>query len=274
MDFSFRVVSFNIRYDTPKDVENSWGNRKALLIETINHLNPDILALQEVLYNQLSYIDENLPGYGYVGVGRDDGEKGGEFVPIFYREKLFDKLDEGYFWLSETPDLPGSKSWGAKLPRVVSWVRLRLKQKKVPRSTEDVTVKEPTSPVDFCVFNAHLSHVSEAARVNGAKLLVNRIGEVGKSCHLILTGDFNTEPNSATYRILTEAIGHDAYVENRDGVISGSYHGFTGVEPSNRFIDWIIVSEDLKSRSFLLCRYNRDGKYPSDHFPVVAMLKV
>ena len=268
MGFLFRVVSFNIRYDSPKDIRNSWDERKKLLIETVNYLNPDILALQEVRYNQLSFIVENLPSYWYVGVGRDDGEKKGEFVPIFFKRELFNKLDEGHFWLSETPDLPGSKSWGAKLPRIVSCVRLRVK------SPIDDTTKGAYPFNDFCVFNAHLSHVSELARANGARLLAERIGYLGENCYTVLAGDFNTEPNSLTYKILTNAIGHDAYIENRDGVISGTYHGFTGIESPNRRIDWIIISKNLESVSFSLCWYNRDGRYPSDHFPVVAKLKM
>ncbi len=258
MNFSFRVTSFNIRYDNPKDGRNSWKERRDIFLKTISQIKPDILALQEVLYNQLCFIRKGLPAYDYVGVGREDGGLRGEFVPIFFKKDVFYKLSDGCFWLSETPDLPGSRGWGAKLPRIVCWVKIALRY-----SVEDCPIY---------VFNAHFSHVSEEARVKSAELLVRYVENLGNRGHVILTGDFNAVVGSLPYDILVKAVGYDTgyRVGNKR---TGTYHGFTGI-PTDRTIDWIIVSGDMELKSFSVCDYNVEGKYPSDHFPVSADLNI
>jgi len=252
---SLKVVSFNIRYDTEKDTENNWENRKHLLLEVLKLLKPDIIGMQEALYNQLSYINDNLPNYDYIGVGREDGKTKGEFTPIFYRNAIFTKIKEGHFWLSETPEIPGSKSWDSTLPRVVSWVKLRIKD-------------SDTKHREIYFVNTHLEHRSEKARNESAKLLSSFIRKLEEEAPVILTGDFNTGPTSPTYRLLTETLLKDTFIGN-----NGTSHGFTGIPNSSR-IDWILVSKQFKKLSFEIVKFNRNNKYPSDHFPVVAVLNI
>ncbi len=261
--FLLKVVSFNVRYDTPKDKDNRWDNRKELFIRTIKTLNPDILGLQEVLFNQLCFISTSLDDYDFVGVGREDGKQGGEFNPIFFRKGLLNKLKEGHFWLSETPNLPGSKSWGASLPRIASWVRLEVQSLEVRNS-------ERNNP--FYVINTHLSHKSEEARIRAAELLKTFISKLDKNSYVVLMGDFNTAPESKTYKIFVEANLYDTFRVCRESEEkSGTSHGFTGVPNSPR-IDWILVSKNIKPLSFEVYRYSENGVYPSDHFPIVSLL--
>src|SRR3954453_19665447 len=120
-----RVMSFNIRYGTAKDGENAWEKRKEFLAETVAAFDPDLLGTQETLAFQRDFLAAKLAGYGVFAAGRDDGKEAGEMAALFYREARFEKLAGGHFWLSETPDVPGSKGWDAALPRVATWVKLR-----------------------------------------------------------------------------------------------------------------------------------------------------
>jgi endonuclease/exonuclease/phosphatase family metal-dependent hydrolase len=122
---AIRVMSFNIRYGTAADAENHWDKRKEFLLETIQNFDPDLLGTQETLAFQRDYLAEKLAGYGYLGIGRDDGMEQGEMMALYYRKDRFEKLDGGHFWLSETPEKIGSKSWDSSLPRMATWVKLK-----------------------------------------------------------------------------------------------------------------------------------------------------
>ena len=120
-----RVMTFNVRYATAPDGDNAWPKRKTLLIDTVRKFDPDLLGTQEVLALQADYLAESLSDYKLVGVGRDDGKRRGEYSAILFKTARFELVDSGTFWLSETPDVPGSKSWDSALPRVATWARLR-----------------------------------------------------------------------------------------------------------------------------------------------------
>jgi len=170
-----RVMSFNIRFGSANDGPNAWPNRRDLLFETIRKFSPDLLGTQETLGFQRDDLAAALPGYDVLAAGRDDGHEKGEMMALFYRKDRFEKLAGGHFWLSETPDQPGSKSWDSSLPRMVTWVKLRDK-------------KEPgTKPIAF--FNTHFDHRGVKARAESARVIQSQIQSFAKDCRVILTGD-------------------------------------------------------------------------------------
>lgn len=258
-----RVMSFNIRYGTADDGVNRWSARRPLVIELIREYEPDILGLQEVEHFQAVQICDALPEYEFVGAGRDDGDRRGEFAPILYRRAIFQGVRGGHFWLSQSPGVPGSVGWDAALPRIATWVRLRFNS-------------QPMAKIH--VINTHLDHRGERARVESARLLRNTAESLGGT-PLIVMGDFNCEPGSPPYQILTEARGNlselrDAYAAVGDAAAGGTYHAFTGRSMRGR-IDWILHSRRFEPlHTGILQTPARDGVYPSDHYPVTATLRL
>ncbi len=267
-NIELRVMSFNIRYGTAKDGENHWDKRKELLIERIKAFNPDLLGTQETLGFQRDYIALNLPGYDVLGVGRDDGAEKGEMAALYFKRSRFEKLDGGHFWLSETPDKPGSKSWDAALTRMVTWVKLRDLQNKNAK------------PIMY--FNTHFDHLGEQARLESAKLLRRRITEQSKDCSVIVTGDFNAGEDSAPYKAFfgvdqnTPSPVRDTYRVIYPGRAAneGTFTGFKPESTNGDRIDWIGVSREWKVTKAVIDRTSKDGHLPSDHFPVMAVLQL
>lgn len=180
------VGTYNIRYDNPGDVErgDSWEQRAPVIGGLVRFHGFDILGTQEGLFHQLRTLQELLPEYAYTGRGRDDGREQGEHAAIFYRRDRFVLLADGNFWLSETPETPGSKGWDAVLPRICTWAKLR--------------------PVAggraFFVLNIHFDHRGVKARLESARLILAKIREIAGDEPAILTGDFNVDQNSESYR--------------------------------------------------------------------------
>jgi len=269
-------MTFNIRYGKAADGENSWQFRKDLVVETIRNFSPDIFGLQEALDFQIEYLRSELPGYAWVGVGREDGKKKGEFSPIFYRRDLFILLLWGTFWLSETPQIPGSKSWDSALPRIVTWAQLGLKD---------------GSGQLLYLFNTHFDHVGSTARLNSSRLLRRWIDFVGPQRKIIVCGDFNAVKNSKPYTALlkpeqdpslkakiafpkVKLVDCYAALNSREPPRGeGTFHGFTGKAREGR-IDWVLTSADLRPKKAYIIRFHRQGRYPSDHFPVGVVLEV
>ena len=135
-----RVMTFNLRFATAADGENSWAGRKDILLEAIRKFDPDLLGTQETLASQADFLVESLPGNSLVGVGREDGKRQGEFSALMFKKARFDLIDSGTFWLSETPDKVGSKSWDSSLPRIATWVRLRDKSAAVEKSATSIRI--------------------------------------------------------------------------------------------------------------------------------------
>lgn len=254
-----RVVSFNIRYGTADDGPDRWELRRGRAIETLLAQDADIIGLQEVLAFQADELRAALPGYGFVGAGRDDGERVGEFVPIFYRNGRFTLIEGGHFWLSPTPDQPGSKGWDAALPRMASWVLLGFKD---------------APGQDVYVINTHLDHVGERARLESAKLL-RRVVESKGGEPVIVMGDFNCGPGEGPHAVLTRDAENLAELKDAYQVLghpergAGTFHGFKGRTDGAR-IDWILTNWRLAPRSAWIDRREFGGRYPSDHFLVGA----
>lgn len=261
-DTDVRVMSFNIRYGTAQDGEDSWGNRREALLSSIRAFGPDLLGTQECLKEQAEWLIERLPEYAFIGVGRDDGGLRGEMCGIFHREDRFRADSSGHFWLSETPDSAGSRSWDSALPRIVSWARLR-------------EMSDTLRTVHF--LDTHFDHVGVEARRRSAELLRSRAIEIAGGSPIVVTGDFNApadETDGGPYGILTKD-GRliDTYrLLHSPAPDEGTFHGFRGTIDGPR-IDWILVSPEFEVRAAEIMRGKHDGRWTSDHFPVTAVIR-
>jgi endonuclease/exonuclease/phosphatase family metal-dependent hydrolase len=258
-----RVMSFNIRFGTARDGENHWDKRKEKVVEAIRAFSPDLLGTQECIGFQRDYLAEHLPEYGSLGVGRDDGGDKGEMMAVFYKKDRFEKLESGHFWLSETPDQVGSKSWDSSLPRMATW--LKLQDKRQPDA----------QPILF--INTHFDHIGKTARLESARLLRRQIEELGKGCSTVITGDFNAAEASPPYNALfgAESPVVDTYRAMHPERLrnEGTFSGFKAGRTEGGRIDWIAVTKDWKILSADIDRTSSDGRTPSDHYPVNAILR-
>lgn len=259
-----RVMSFNLRLDTPADGENAWPHRRDWVAALIRFHAPDAIGVQEALAHMLTDLDARLPGFARVGVGRADGREGGEFSAILYRTDRLELLDSGTFWLSPTPGVPGSKGWDAAIERVATWARFR----------------DRFTGCRLLHLNTHFDHIGEQARQESARLIRRRLESLAGGLPVIVTGDLNADPRSAPYRIFTRdtlagAIGplRDAFVASRDGSYgpSSSWTAFEAIEPGRR-IDYVLVSPDLPVLQHAILPDSWDGRFPSDHLPVMAVV--
>ncbi len=262
----YRVMSFNLRTATIIDAQNHWNLRKDLVVKSIKTFSPDLLGTQECQASQARYLKDHLPAYQFVGVGRNSGKADGEMCGVFYRSDRFVKLEEGHFWLSKTPDKPGSKSWGSAFKRMVTWVRL------APRDGSNRV---------FYFFNTHMDNSSEMARVQGAWLLRRKIDQIADGRPVIVTGDFNTDSDTTPYQLLVRGPqdwrGYliDSYrqINPVPGLNEGTRHKFYGKTSGDR-IDWIISTNNFTTLAADIDRTKYRGQYPSDHFPVTAVLRM
>lgn len=258
------VMSFNLRYGTADDGENAWAHRRDLLFDVIREWAPDVLGTQEALRFQLDEITGALHDYDVIGVGRDDGGTAGEHAAILFRSSRFELAQQGTFWFSDAPERPGSIGWGARLPRICTWARLR--DRETGRS--------------FYMYNVHFDHESQESREKSAALMLERIRQRANPDPVVVTGDFNAgEDNPAMLR-LSGQTGATPAVRLRDsfrvlwpdatGV--GTFHGFEGATGGSK-IDAILVSSEWRVDSASIVRSSRGDRYPSDHFPVVTKIE-
>ncbi|WIG56616.1 MAG: hypothetical protein OJF61_002404 [Rhodanobacteraceae bacterium] len=251
---TLRVMTFNVRYPAPNDGPERWESRRDLFVRTIREQHPDVLGTQELYKEQGDYVVAQLPGYKWFGMGRK-GNDGDEHMGVFYRTDELRVLDSGNFWLSDTPDVPGSISWGTLFPRMVTWARFQ-------RRDDGRT---------FVMFDTHLPYreQDDAAREKGAAVILARIAKLPPDEPFVLTGDFNTTPDSKVHAMLTQHL-QDAWLvaPHRSGP-DKTFHDFTG-NPSER-IDWILV-RGFRVKDARTVTTHQGKLYPSDHFPVVADL--
>ena len=257
------AMTWNIRYNNRGDSENAWPHRADWVADIIRREQPDVLGLQEVQLGQLKDLQESLPEFAFYGVGRDDGKQGGEHTPIFYRKDRLELLASGTFWLSPTPEKAGSKGWDAAITRIASWVKLKDKQ----------------TGQTFYTINTHFDHRGEQARAESAKLLVARLRDQFADHPVILMGDFNTTPGTAPYKMLTAGEGNEDLATFRDAITQtgklegpdSTWNGFREIIPGRR-IDFIFTTAGVKSLTHRTLDDQRDGRFPSDHLPVVTTL--
>lgn len=257
------VMTFNIRYDNPADGQNQWQNRIPIVRAYLDSVAPDIAGMQEVLHNQLIDLQDMLPAYSFIGTGRDDGKTEGEYSPLFYREDRFIMRDNSQFWLSETPSIPGSKSWDAAITRIVSWAAL-----------EDIQSGET-----IYVFNTHFDHIGEESRRKSAELISEKITEIAGESPVVLMGDFNIRKGSGDYEFMTRIFNRvnglrdtesiaETSVEAAESTINGFSHD---MEP--RVIDFIFTDGNFSVPSYRVDEVIENGIFLSDHWPVVAKLR-
>jgi len=252
------VMSFNVRYGTAGDGANAWPHRKTILTDTIRKFAPDVLGTQECLDFQADFIAQTLPEYRWIGIGRERDGKG-EMAAVFYKKDLLCPIETGNFWLSETPDVPGSRSWNTECTRMVTWARFR----HLP------------SGASFCFFDTHFDHASEEARQQSAALLARRAAALAGVLPIVIAGDFNAAAEETeSWRILAQAGFTDAWVaaERKNGpeITFGDFAAPRAGEKGR--IDWVLFRGPLKGAECETVLYNDKGRYPSDHFPVVARL--
>jgi endonuclease/exonuclease/phosphatase family metal-dependent hydrolase len=255
---SLCVMTFNLRYAGPKP-PNSWPERRPVMRDCIRRVAPDLLGTQEGLYDQLKDLAADLPEYEWIGLGREGGSHG-EFMAVFYRRDRFEPLEFDHFWLSDTPDVVGSSTWGNTNRRMVTWVRFR----------------ERRSGREFYFWNTHLDNAVELARQKGAALIVERAARFKTELPLLLTGDFNaTAGASRPYEILTQEGGFaDTWQLAREHINDkfNSFHGYRPPVENGVRIDWILVRGAVTVEKTEIVTYSENGQYPSDHFPVAVWL--
>ncbi|MBQ9874930.1 MAG: endonuclease/exonuclease/phosphatase family protein [Thermoguttaceae bacterium] len=264
-DSSFRVMSFNIRCDSGVDGDNNWEFRRETLIDVVKENDPMLLGVQEAVPGQMDYLSEKLTDYKWVGVGRDDGKRKGEFMSIFYKPEMVDLLDSGTFWLSQTPDEP-SKGWDAQCFRTVTWCKFKCKK----------TGKE------FVYANTHMDHVGTIARKKGAKLIIKRMYDITKGeLPFFVSGDFNVNDQHDAYISITEGVDdipglRDAnkIAKERDAAQEYTYHNWGKIPPEKGdIIDFIFVNDKVDVLKFKINPLKHsNGRYASDHVSIVATL--
>jgi endonuclease/exonuclease/phosphatase family metal-dependent hydrolase len=253
------VMTYNLRFasSTPP---NSWPQRRPLMQECIRKVSPDLFGTQEGLYPQLKDIAADLPAYNWIGLGRDGGSKG-EFMAIFYRTSRFDPLAFDHFWLSDTPEIIGSSTWGNSNRRMVTWVRF------LDRDTNR----------EFYLVNTHFDHQVQGAREKSAELIRKRVAALNTTLPVILTGDFNAaESNQAHEILLAQEFFTDTWqaARERRGEGLGTFNGFKAVPKNNTRIDWILTRGTVTVEAEEIVTFSRDGHFPSDHCPLVAWLRL
>lgn len=255
------VMTYNLRYASATP-PNAWPQRRPLMSELITKVSPDLIGTQEGLLSQLQDLASDLPDYNWVGVGRDDGNTKGEFMAVFYRKARLEALSTNYFWLSDTPEVPGSSTWGNTCRRMVTRLKFR----------DRVTGEE------FYFFDTHFDNEVQLARENSAKLLRERVSDLKTKLPVLLVGDFNAAAGTnSAYSILTDNkfftdLWLTSEVRRGDGI--GTFNGFqSGVRPGPR-IDWIFARGEVEVKDAETLTFSRDGQFPSDHFPVVARINL
>ena len=258
---NLRVMSFNIRYINPGDTGNrTWQARRDQVADVMRADNPDLVGLQEAFRSMLDDIAARLPGYQEIGVGREDGNGTGEYAALLVRKERFKVLDSGTFWLSDTPDVPNSRSWKNQVTRICTWARL-----------ED---RSSGRPLFF--YNTHFDHESQEAREKGARLILEHIAKRPPGTPIVLTGDFNAAEDNPAITVLEQ--GPPALVDawrtlHPDVPLSesGTMSNFTGATDSGK-IDYIFVPAGTLVDDAKILRSHQNGVYPSDHYPVRASI--
>ena len=247
---NIKMMSYNLRCISPTDWgKKGWFYRADLIIDIIADEKPGIIGFQEATKWHYSYLVDSLKGYDSVITYRDDAFNS-EGCPIFYNTELYTLVDKGSFWLSKTPEVP-SKSWGAQYNRVCSFVIL----------TEKATNK------DFVVFNTHLSHVSDEARINGIQVVLDKISQFG-SLPSVIMGDFNAEEGSVTYKSVTENF-LDAKYETENSSELHTYNGWNNPEKFKRIDYFMISKKGIKVNLYNVLTGIRNGELTSDHCPII-----
>ena len=271
-DVALSLMTFNIRFGTAEDGPNHWNLRKKMVFDVIKDQAPDVVGLQEALDFQIEQIEAAVPGYKHLGVGRDDGKSEGEFTAILYRSERLAVLDSNCFWLSDTPEVPGSITWGNACTRICTWGRFQDKM----------------TGQRFYLYNLHLDYASQVSRDNGVALILQRIGQRQSPDPVFITGDFNAdENNSAVKAVKSAAISVQFHSDKAPQTVHffdtfrrlhpdaqrvGTFNQFKGIDTGGK-IDFIWAMQDITVLKAEILHTNTERRYPSDHFPVTATVR-
>lgn len=248
---SIKVMTYNIRLDVASDGVNQWSNRKERLPALIAKYDPDLVGLQEVMHHQLQDILKALPQYDFIGVARDDGKQKGEYSCILFKRDRFKLKSQETSWLSETPAVPGSKSWDAAITRVLT----------------SGVFKDTKTGKTFVCFNTHFDHIGKEARKKSAEIIMEHVKKV-KKMPVIVTGDFNSQPADDPYKvIISSGVVQDARPET---ATAGTFCTFQVNGPACTLIDHIFFTSKWKKLDYKVITDNDGSYYPSDHLPVMA----
>ena len=249
------VMSYNIRYDTPNDGLSRWDLRKEKVVSLLDYYHADIIGMQEALLHQIKFLESSLEEYKWVGVGRDDGNEGGEYSPVFYNSTKLEIDDWGTFWLSSNPDSP-SRGWDAALPRICTWVKFR----------------QISNGRIIYFLNTHFDHRGEEAREMSSKLIMTKVAEIAGDSDIVLVGDFNQTPDSPGYQAISRSMSDTRLSSAVSYGPSGTFSGFeSGKELGDR-IDYIFASKSISCNKYRVITDHDGQRYPSDHLPVIAYL--
>jgi endonuclease/exonuclease/phosphatase family metal-dependent hydrolase len=254
-----RVMTYNIRYKNTIDSINGWDYRKDNVAALIKYHQADIIGMQEAFLTQIADLEKRLPGYKWYGVPRVTGNNG-ECNPVFYRADRYTLLDKGTFWYSETPYIKESKSWDAFYPRIASWCKFRDKR----------------SGIEFFFFNTHFDHRGEIARQKSAEVLRHQIDSIAKKSPVIVTGDFNSGPSSTAYHTMVQ----DEELKDALFITATPHYGpvnsaggfFVSTRPIRSRIDYIFVNKKVNVLQHATITDQQEGRYYSDHLPVIAVV--
>jgi endonuclease/exonuclease/phosphatase family metal-dependent hydrolase len=251
------VMSFNIRYGTANDGDNHWLKRRDQLFDLLREQQADVVGLQEALHVQIEEILRAFPGYDYVGVGRSDGRQAGEYAAILYRTARLRVRRSDTFWFSDTPGIVKSTSWGNQIERICTWAYF-----------------EDLEGPSFYLYNVHLDHQSQPSREKSVALLLERVAARGPAAPAVVTGDFNAgEANPAAKAML--APFRDSFrLLHPDATEVGTFNGFKPGQTGGDKIDFVFVEAGTEVLAAEIVRSSRDGRYPSDHFPVTARVRL
>jgi endonuclease/exonuclease/phosphatase family metal-dependent hydrolase len=252
-----RVMSYNVRYPNPDDGENRWEARRELFFNSVREVNPDLIGTQELFKHQGDEIVEHLPAYAWFGISRRGNDQD-EHMGVFYKKDRLRLIRQDQFWLSESPNQPGSQSWNMSLPRMVSWAEFDDNGRR------------------FYFFNTHFAHrrEDEDARLKSARLLVERIRQIAADTPLVVTGDFNAPAGGEVHAaMLAHGLRDSRAIAREKAGPEGTFHGFRGV-PSPGRIDWVLISPHWVALRNETLAFHQSGRYPSDHFPVLAQIEL
>ncbi len=255
---TIQAITYNIRLSVVSDSLNYWGFRKQEMLSFLQEEQPSMIGLQEVLWEQLDYLQNGLVGYQAIGVGRDDGKKGGEFSPIFIDTVKFKILESNTFWLSSTPEMP-SKGWDAALNRICTWA----------------LVQEKGSHKKLLVYNSHFDHIGKIARDSSAQLIVRQLKTklANPPLPVLVMGDFNSQPNDLAIQIFRKNL-NDASEGCIDSLGLGTFNGFKKHQEGFNQIDFIFY-DGLKKTSFKILRpLRKNGLQLSDHYGLKGVFEM
>ena len=249
-----KVLTYNIKYDAKSDTVNNWNFRKEAMIKLLQHYEPVFIGLQEALIHQVSYLDDALPSYSYIGVGRDDGKEKGEYTAIFYDSTQYKVVQSNTFWLSETPEKI-SKGWDAALERICTYGLFEHR----------------TTQKQIWIFNTHFDHIGELARENSAQLVVDKIKKINSAMiPIVLMGDFNLEPERKGISILKSYLQDGKEITQKPFYgPKGTFNGFDHDMKLDRRIDYLFVRHLRVINYIHIDDRMENNMHISDHLPAL-----